>query len=105
MVHHPQWKFKTMSRYRELLAQKEQLEKLIAEARGQEAAAALEKVRATVAEFAFTPEDVFGNPRKKTRRAAAAKYRNPETGDTWSGRGRAPRWLKDQDLDRFRITE
>lgn len=94
-----------MSRYRELLAQKEQLEKLIAEARGQEAAAALEKVRATVAEFAFTPEDVFGNPRKKTRRAAAAKYRNPETGDTWSGRGRAPRWLKDQDLDRFRITE
>ena len=23
----------------------------------------------------------------------AAKYRNPETGETWSGRGRAPKWL------------
>lgn len=105
MVHHAHREFKTMSRYRELLAEKEQLEKLIAEARGQEAASALEKVRATVAEFAFTPEDVFGNPRKKTRRAAAAKYLNPETGDTWSGRGRAPAWLKDQDRERFRITE
>ncbi|MGY6202155.1 H-NS histone family protein [Paraburkholderia strydomiana] len=58
-----------------------------------------------MAEFAFTPEDVFGNPGKRTRRAAAAKYRNPEIGDTWSGRGRAPRWLKDQDLDRFLIAE
>jgi DNA-binding protein H-NS len=24
----------------------------------------------------------------------AAKYRNPETGETWSGRGRVPRWLR-----------
>ena len=24
----------------------------------------------------------------------AAKYRNPETGETWSGRGQVPRWLK-----------
>ena len=93
-----------MAGYRELLAQKEQLDKLIAEAREQEAALALEKIRATVAEFEFTPEDVFGDPRK-TRHAAAAKYRNAETGDTWSGRGRAPRWLKDQDLDRFLIIE
>ncbi len=23
----------------------------------------------------------------------AAKFRNPETGETWSGRGRAPKWL------------
>jgi DNA-binding protein H-NS len=23
----------------------------------------------------------------------AAKYRNPETGETWSGRGRMPKWL------------
>lgn len=26
-------------------------------------------------------------------RAGAAKYRNPETGQTWSGRGRTPTWL------------
>jgi DNA-binding protein H-NS len=94
-----------MERYRDLLAQKEQLEKLIAEAHRKEAGAALERVREAVAEFGFTPEDVFGKRRGSTRRAAAPKYRNPETGETWSGRGRAPRWLKDQDVERFRITE
>jgi DNA-binding protein H-NS len=94
-----------MERYKDLLAQKEQLEKLIAEAHKKEAGAALERVREAVAEFGFTPEDVFGKRRGNTRRAAAPKYRNPETGETWSGRGRAPRWIKDQDLERFRIKE
>ncbi|WP_454688194.1 H-NS histone family protein [Achromobacter aloeverae] len=27
------------------------------------------------------------------RRSPAPKYRHPDTGETWSGRGRAPRWL------------
>ena len=27
------------------------------------------------------------------RAAVAAKYHNPETGDKWSGRGRAPSWV------------
>ncbi|MBC8752894.1 MULTISPECIES: H-NS histone family protein [Paraburkholderia] len=95
-----------MARYKELLAEKEKLERLIAEARQQEAASALEKVRETVGEFGFTPEDVFGKRRKNVQpRAVAAKFRNPETGETWSGRGRAPRWLKDQNVERFRITE
>lgn len=26
-------------------------------------------------------------------RSPAVKFRNPETGETWSGRGRTPRWL------------
>ncbi|WP_454875514.1 H-NS histone family protein [Paraburkholderia xenovorans] len=94
-----------MECYKDLLAQKEQLEKLIAEAHKKEASATLERVREAVAEFGFTPEDVFGKRRKDARVPVAPKYRHPETGETWSGRGRAPRWLKDQDLERFRITE
>ena len=37
-----------------------------------------------------------GRPGRKGTPAAApiAEYRNPETGETWSGRGRVPRWLK-----------
>ncbi|WP_313620819.1 H-NS histone family protein [Achromobacter sp.] len=27
------------------------------------------------------------------KRMVAPKYRHPDTGETWSGRGRAPRWL------------
>lgn len=32
-----------------------------------------------------------------------AKYRNPETGDTWSGRGREPRWLKGKNRATFAL--
>lgn len=30
-----------------------------------------------------------------TRNPVPPKYRNPETGATWSGRGKAPRWVSD----------
>nr|WP_321968421.1 H-NS histone family protein [Burkholderia cepacia] len=40
------------------------------------------------------------------RRRSAAKYRDPKTGATWSGRGRAPAWIKDaKNRDRFLIQE
>lgn len=29
----------------------------------------------------------------RTRKAVAPKFRNPETGATWTGRGRTPRWI------------
>lgn len=29
----------------------------------------------------------------KSRGKLAPKFRNPETGDTWTGRGRTPRWI------------
>jgi DNA-binding protein H-NS len=35
-----------------------------------------------------------GAPGATPAAAPAARYRNPETGETWSGRGRAPNWLK-----------
>jgi len=96
---------RTMARYKELLEQKRDLERRIEEARRGEASAALETVRNIVAEFGFTAEDVFGKRRKGSGVPAAPKYRNPETGDTWSGRGRAPLWLKGKDLESFLITE
>jgi DNA-binding protein H-NS len=33
----------------------------------------------------------------------AAKYRDPATGATWTGRGKAPRWIQDQDRAKFEI--
>ena len=38
----------------------------------------------------------------------AAKYRDPATGDTWSGRGRMATWLKHkqeagEDIEKFRV--
>ncbi|MFM0047319.1 H-NS histone family protein [Paraburkholderia sediminicola] len=94
-----------MARYKELLEQKKELEQQIEEARRAEAAAALEDVRKIVTAFGFSPEDIFGKRRKNPGQAAPAKYRNPGTGDTWSGRGRPPQWMKDNDAERFRIEE
>ena len=46
-------------------------------------------------------------PERKQRRTkgekAAPKYRNPETGDTWTGRGREPRWIKGQNREEFAV--
>jgi DNA-binding protein H-NS len=102
-----------MTTYKELLQQREALERQISEARQRENAQALSQVRALVADFDLTPEDVF--PAAKTRSAktsaektgaktkVAPKYRNPASGDTWTGRGKPPRWIQDQDRAQFLI--
>jgi DNA-binding protein H-NS len=33
----------------------------------------------------------------------AAKYRDPATGQTWTGRGKAPKWIEGQDRTPFVI--
>lgn len=33
----------------------------------------------------------------------AAKYRNPANGETWTGRGKATKWIEGQDRSRFTI--
>ena len=40
-----------------------------------------------------TTETLKASSRAKGRKVAP-KYRDPDTGDTWSGRGRKPRWLE-----------
>lgn len=32
-------------------------------------------------------------------------YKNPDSDETWSGRGRCPKWLVDKDREQFRIQE
>ncbi len=42
----------------------------------------------------FTIEELFGGRGRKTRRPAKAKFRNPaDHAQTWSGRGKRPRWF------------
>jgi len=98
-----------MSSYRELLAQKAALEAQIAQARASEVASAITTVKQLVADFGLTAEEVFSSSNKKTGSGAtkgtkvAAKYKNPVTGETWTGRGKAPRWLDGKDRDQFLI--
>lgn len=95
-----------MSTYKELLKQREVLEQQIKDARQREIAQAVAQVRSLVAEFGLTAQDVFpsGKVRSSTHAKVAAKYRNPVTGDTWTGRGKPPKWIQGQDRAKFMIT-
>lgn len=90
-----------MSTYKELIQQREKLEQQIKEARNKELTEAVGKVRTLVSEFSLTSEDVFPPARGKRPGIAgnkvAPKYKNPETGDTWTGRGKAPKWIASVD--------
>ena len=88
---------------KDLLQQREALEKAIAEARQNEISAAVTKVREIVAEYGLTAQDVFpgragkSGSAKTTGNKVAAKYRDPATGQTWTGRGKAPKWIEGKD--------
>lgn len=87
-----------MASLQELLAQREALEKEIESTRRQARSEAVAKVRALMAEHGLTMADLSVKPASKTAARAGAKvavkYRDATTGDTWSGRGLQPRWLR-----------
>ncbi|MGV3681339.1 MAG: H-NS family nucleoid-associated regulatory protein [Acidovorax sp.] len=94
-----------MSNYKALLARKAELDRLIEKTRKAEQSGAIAEARALIAEFGLTSEDVFGGA-KKARTSSTkveAKYRDPATGATWTGRGRAPVWIADKDRSAFAI--
>ena len=82
-----------MSSYAELLAQKKLLDEQIANAKKAESAQALQTVLQLVQEFGFTAQQVFPWKPSKPKKKVEAKYRNPATGATWSGRASRPSGL------------
>lgn len=86
-----------MSSLKELTAQIASLQAQVAEVRQREVGEAIAKVRSLIEEYQLSAEDVFPRGRvkaasKKTGKVAA-KYRDASTGNEWSGRGLAPKWL------------
>jgi DNA-binding protein H-NS len=89
-----------MAKLADLLAQKAALEKQIAQTQRAERGAAIAKVKALMEEYGLTAADLSlrkpasALPKKKPTRKVPPKFRNKATGETWSGRGLQPRWLK-----------
>ena len=98
-----------MATYKELLQQREALEQQINQARRDETAQAVAQVRALIAEFGLTAQEVFpvGKASKGGRAGSgikvAAKYRDPASGATWTGRGKAPRWIQGKERGQYSI--
>jgi DNA-binding protein H-NS len=86
-----------MATYKELKAQAEALLQQAEAARRAEIAAVVVEIQARMREYGITLADLKRGARKtKSGSVVVAKYRNPATGESWSGRGRAPKWLTNE---------
>lgn len=96
-----------MTTVAELIKQRDALEAQIDAARKAENADAIAKVKALVAEHGLTAQDIFGGAKRGAKAGArgtvAPKYRDPATGSTWTGRGKAPKWIDGKDRAQFAI--
>ncbi|MBU6260840.1 MAG: H-NS histone family protein [Burkholderiales bacterium] len=97
-----------MPTYREL---QEQAQKLLEQAealRVKEMNGALDSIVKTMGEFGISLEELFDHlkasgfkpksqsaAKAKAKTKVEAKYRDPASGATWSGRGRTPGWLRE----------
>lgn len=97
-----------MATYQELVAQKAaldkqqaDLEKQIADALRAERSGVINQIKTLMAEHGIELADLGGRlPKAPTAKPAAsgrkvaAKYRDAATGESWSGRGLQPKWLR-----------
>ena len=91
--------------YRELLAERAALEEQIATVRAQERGAALATIRQLMVDFAITAGELDGKREKRSRAPVEAKYRDPASGKTWSGRGKPPAWIAGKDRGVYLIVQ
>lgn len=86
----------TMTSYTELQREISRLMQQAEAARKAEVAAVIADIRAKMHEYGITAGDLGSSGRSSRARGTtvAAKYRNRATGETWTGRGKMPRWLQ-----------
>ncbi|EON11356.1 H-NS family nucleoid-associated regulatory protein [Pandoraea sp. SD6-2] len=90
-----------METYEEIQAKIEQLQRQATQIRDREKAEAISGMKAAIAKYGITSTELGFTARHLTpanKSAATAntpKYQDPNTGKSWSGRGRAPKWLEE----------
>ena len=84
------------------------MQSLAEAARKDELSGAIQKIKELMQLHGITVDDLSSTRVAKATKAkgtVAAQFKNPETGETWTGRGRAPRWLDGKDKEQFRIAD
>lgn len=116
-----------MPTYQELKSKAGELLKQAEKIRKKEIRAVISEIRAMMSAYDITVDDLQPQSRRKRVPKAAAKagvvkgrkpkavakrsvgkpkYRNPENGATWTGRGKPPNWIKDaKNRDAFLINQ
>jgi DNA-binding protein H-NS len=90
--------------YVELQQQIAELQEKAEELRQNEIESVVADIKEKIAAYGLTAKDLgleatrgeISETTAKIKKEIVAKYRNPETGDEWSGRGRPPKWLQEQ---------
>ena len=89
-----------MATFTELLARKAELDQQIDSLGREQRGPVIAEIKALMANHGLTLADLAGKAFTSAKRSAtkgskvAAKYRDPDSGATWGGRGPRPRWLK-----------
>jgi DNA-binding protein H-NS len=94
-----------MSTYQEYTTQIAELQRLAEEARKNEIAGAKAQIASIMKEYGLTLADLGTTKAKqaKERAPVPVKYRDDATGDTWTGRGRAPKWIEGKDKNQYLV--
>nr|WP_241025671.1 H-NS histone family protein [Burkholderia sp. Tr-20390] len=90
---------------KDLSAELKELNVRIADAKREEKRAALEAFKVLVDLYGISQEELLlalGFTKAKPTRAPA-KYYDPSSGKTWSGRGPTPKWLQDKNPDNYLV--
>jgi DNA-binding protein H-NS len=96
-----------MTTYQEYQAKIAELQNLAENARKEELNKAKEQIATIMREHGLTLADLAGVGKApkavKTRAPVPMKYRDDASGQTWTGRGRAPKWLEGKKKEDFLI--
>ncbi len=97
-----------MTSVSEITAQIKALQEQLEEKRKAEFDAAVAQARSIVEANRLVPSDVFPSIKVKTKaegesRKAPIKFRDPDTGNSWSGRGIQPKWLEGKDRAAYAV--
>ena len=98
-----------MKTYKELQAQIKELQIEAEKAHRAEVASVIAEIKEKMQEYGITEADLAGRGAAKSGKTAKAsgtvkpKFRNPATGETWTGRGKPPKWIAGKDRSQFLI--
>ncbi len=93
-----------MPTYKELQDQIQKLQQDAEEARLNEVKDALANIRKLMADYELSIDDIQAPSSKKKSKLSQSNIQfRDESGNTWSGRGRMPAWIKGKDKEQFRV--
>lgn len=120
-----------MKNYGELLNHLQQLQAQLEEVTARQRANAIADIQSKMAEYGIDMSELGATRKRKASTASTdskgrtakagvmskksqklpqapqlreGRYRDPESGATWSGRGRVPRWIAGKDREQFAVT-